>query len=165
MIRAAHGRCVMLLATATIAANAGGQMPNQPRMSEEYRADVLFGRGTAGQVGAGVQLPLGYYVRLGVTGAAGVTWRDGDSVGGGRVDIVARYLLDPFREVAWTPSFGGGLTVRYDDGDERPHAYLAVVLDVEGPRLRRALSPAFQIGLGGGTRLGFVLRTTRGPWR
>jgi hypothetical protein len=148
-----------------IATRIDAQVPNQPHISAEYRADMLFGRGTAAQIGAGAQVPLGYYVRLGLTGAAGVTLHDGDSVGGGRVDVIARYLLDPFREVAWTPSFGGGLTVRYDDGDKRPGTYLTVVLDVEGPRFRRSFSPALQLGLGGGTRIGVALRTTRGPWR
>lgn len=150
---------------ASIAADVGAQVPSQPTISAEYRADMLIGRGTAAQIGAGAQFPLGYYVRLGVTGAAGVSSRDGDSVASGRVDVIARYLLDPFREVAWTPSFGGGLTVRYDDGDARPRTYLAVVLDVEGPRFRRVLSPSLQLGLGGGTRIGVALRATRGPWR
>jgi hypothetical protein len=156
---------VPLVLIAAITANLDAQMPSQPSISAEYRADMLFGGGTAAQVGGGAQVPLGYYVRLGVTGAAGVTSRDGDSVASGRVDVIARYLLDPFREVAWTPSFGGGLTVRYDDGDARPRTYLAVVLDVEGPRIRRAFSPALQLGLGGGTRIGVALRATRGPWR
>src|SRR5262245_26330422 len=100
---------VMLAATAP---NVEGQAPTGPQASAEYRADIIIGQGTAAQIGAGAQVPVGYYVRLGITGAGGITSRDGVSVGGGRVDVIGRYLLDPFREVAWTPSFGGGLSVR-----------------------------------------------------
>jgi len=149
---------------ATTAPDLDAQGPSQPRTSTEYRADMIIGEGTAAQIGAGAQIPLGYYVRLGITGAAGVTTHDGVSVGGGRLDVIGRYLLDPFREVAWTPSFGGGVTIRYDDGDKNAHVYLTVILDIEGPR-RGPFSPALQIGLGGGTRIGVALRTTRGPWR
>ena len=98
-----------LVMVVTNAPKLDAQVPNQPKTSAEYRADMIIGDGTAAQFGAGAQIPLGYYIRLGLIGAAGVTWRDGVSVGGGRVDVIGRYLLDPFREVAWTPSIGGGL--------------------------------------------------------
>jgi len=149
---------------ATLAPHVDAQAAGQPRTSAEYRADMIMGQGTAAQIGAGAQIPLGYYVRLGITGAAGVTTHNSVSVGGGRLDVIGRYLLDPFREVAWTPSFGGGVTVRYDDGDKNARTYLTVVLDIEGPR-RGLFSPTLQIGLGGGTRIGVALRATRGPWR
>jgi hypothetical protein len=160
-------RLVSPMALALVGATAPdlhAQAASQPKTSAEYRADMIVGQGTAAQIGAGAQIPLGYYVRLGITGAAGVTIRDDVSGGGGRLDVIGRYLLDPFREVAWTPSFGGGVTVRYDDGDKNAHVYLTVVLDIEGPRLG-VFSPALQIGLGGGTRIGVALRATRGPWR
>ena len=149
-----------------ITAFAGARAQNQPSRSTEFRADVIAGRGTAGEIGGGVQIPLGYYVRLGVVGAAGVTWRDGEAPTSGRVDVVARYLLDPFREVDWAPSFGGGMSLLYVDGDTRPKPYLTVVIDLEGPRMRSGkLSPALQLGLGGGTRISIALRASRGPWR
>jgi hypothetical protein len=39
-----------------------------------------------------------------------------------------------------------------------------VVIDVEG-RVHGPVTPALQLGLGGGTRIGVVLRTSRARWR
>jgi hypothetical protein len=130
----------------------------------ESRADVIIGNGTAGEVGAGVQLPVGYYVRVGLTGAVGATQRDGDALTSVRGDIIARYLLDPFRETRWAVSLGGGVSLPYMDGDTHTQPFMTLVLDVEGPRTN-GVSPAIQLGLGGGTRIGIVLRTSKGPWR
>jgi hypothetical protein len=57
-------------------------------------------------------------------------------------------------------SAGGGLSVRYDQlaserGRWRP--LLALVVDLEGPRIG-SVAPAIQLGLGGGARLGVILR-------
>lgn len=137
---------------------------NQPPTYAEYRADGIIGRGTTVQGGAGASVPLGVYVRLGVDAAAGATWRDQTSRASGRVDVIARFLLDPFRETPLGLSFGGGLSVPYTDGDARLRPYLTVVIDVEG-RMRGPVTPAVQLGLGGGTRIGFVLRASRARWR
>ncbi len=160
------GRVVLpaVLGLAVALGAARGQ--NRPARFAEYRGDVTVGRGTAGEVGVGLQVPAGYYVRVGILAAAGVTWRDGAAPASGRVDVVARYLLDPFREAGWGLSLGGGVSVPYVDGDTRVRPYLSLVLDVEGPRVRGGpFSPAFQMGLGGGARFAFALRTSRGPWR
>jgi hypothetical protein len=138
---------------------------NRPATYTEYRGDVIVGRGTSAQVGGGIYVPMGYYLRVGVIGAAGSTWREHETVTSGRVDLIARYLIDPFREIEWAPSFGAGLSVHSVDGD-RVRAYLVMALDIEGPRvIDRRLSPAFQIGLGGGARFAIAVRTSRGPWR
>jgi hypothetical protein len=42
--------------------------------------------------------------------------------------------------------------------------YLTVVIDVEG-RMRGPVTPALQVGLGGGTRVGVVLRASKARWR
>jgi hypothetical protein len=42
--------------------------------------------------------------------------------------------------------------------------YLALVVDVEG-KSRNGVSPALQIGLGGGARIGLVLRRSSRVWR
>jgi hypothetical protein len=154
----------MLIVTLLTATELRAQI-EMPRYTD-YRVDVIMGRGTTASLGGGVQLPLGYYVRLGVIGAAGFTWRDSTTATSGRFDVVARYLLDPFREISWAPSLGGGVSVFFVDGEPRPQAYLTMVADVEGPRMQRgSLSPAVQVGLGGGTRISVALRTSRGRWR
>jgi hypothetical protein len=129
----------------------------------ELRADVIAGRGTAAQVGVGGGLPLGYYVRASLLGAGGPTWRDGKVVASGRVDVLARFLLDPFREMRWGLSFGGGVSVPVVS-ERRSRPYLTVVTDIEGPR-RGGYSPAIQLGLGGGARVGLILRSSAGRHR
>jgi hypothetical protein len=137
---------------------------NQPPPYAEYRADAIVGRGTTAQVGAGAVVPLGIYVRLGIDANGGATWRDRSTLASGRVDVVGRFLLDPFRETPLGLSFGGGVSVPYTDGDTRTRPYLTVVVDVEG-RVHGPVTPALQVGLGGGARIGIVLRTTRSRWR
>ncbi|MCY7380387.1 MAG: hypothetical protein LH467_13745, partial [Gemmatimonadaceae bacterium] len=127
---------------------------------------VILGDRAAVHIGAGVQVPLGIYVRLGLIGAAGrrlgsdSTRPPGRSRASGRVDILARFLLDPFRQTTYGLSLGGGLGLRVESG-ERVRPVLLVAVDLEGRRSRHGLVPAFQAGLGDGVRLGIVLR--RGP--
>ncbi len=116
------------------------------------------------QAGVGPVIPLGVYTRLTATIAGGPAWRDGDTRMSGRADVIARFLLDPFRETRWGLSLGGGLTVPYTDGDAHVQPYMTAVVDVEG-RIWRRLTPAVQLGVGGGTRLGIVLRTSPRAWR
>jgi hypothetical protein len=126
----------------------------------ELRADVLLGRQSAVQLGGGVQIPLGYYVRLGVDGAVGVRLRSdspSSSRVDGRMDLLTRFLLDPFRQSRYGLSLGGGLGLRAEPGDHvRP--VLLAALDVEGRRWSSGWVPALQVGLGDGARIGIVLR-------
>lgn len=124
----------------------------------EYRADGIFGNAETAQAGLGLNVPMGIYVRLGIIGAAGVTHRDSESSFSGRTDVLARFLLDPLRETPVALSLGGGLSVPYEQGT-RVRPYLTGVVDVEGRR-RHGVSPALQVGLGGGTRVGIVLRAS-----
>jgi len=136
----------------------------RPPAYAEYRADGIVGRGTTVQGGLGASVPLGIYVRLGIDAAGGATWRDETTRASGRVDVIGRFLLDPFRETPIGLSFGGGLSVPYADGDARVRPYFTVVVDVEG-RTRGPVTPALQVGLGGGVRVGLVLRASQPRWR
>jgi hypothetical protein len=142
---------------------ADGQAPAPPPAAGEVRADAILGHQPAVQLGAGVQLALGYYVRLGLDGAVGVRLDDATARGGsasrvdGRVDLLTRFLLDPFRQSAYGLSLGGGIGLRAEPGD-RVRPLLLVAVDLEGRRSRRGWSPALQLGLGGGVRAGVVLR-------
>jgi len=125
----------------------------------ELRADAIDVRlpDTATlQLGAGIDTPLGYYVRLAVIGAGGVTSQDAETLGSARVDALARFLFDPFREMRWGLSAGGGVSARYVAGDHW-REYLVLLVEVETP-VHRGLVPALQVGLGGGLRVGVVLR-------
>ena len=145
---------------------AGGRLGAQdaPPPYAEYRGDVIVTRATAVQGGAGIVTALGTYVRLSVDGAAGATWGSGGPRASGRVDAIGRFLLDPFREAPVGVSLGGGVSVPFEQRGTRVRPYLTVVVDVEGRR-RGGLTPAVQVGLGGGARIGVVLRASPPKWR
>ena len=142
---------------------AGAQAPAVPRYAE-FRLDAIVARETSAHAGVGVVIPLGTYVRFGIDAAGGATFHDGSSRASGRVDAIGRFLLDPFREAPFGLSLGGGLSLPYVDGDKRVRPYLTAVVDIEGRR-RGSITPALQFGLGGGARVGVVLRTSQPRWR
>lgn len=150
---------VALVLVAGSSANANAQ--TAPAPMPELRADLIVGHRPAIQVGAGVQIPAGIYVRLGLDGAVGMATgartAGTSSRADARVDLLARFLLDPFRQRAYGLSVGGGLSLRAEPG-ERARPLLLVALDVEGRRSARGVAPALQVGVGGGLRLGVVLR-------
>lgn len=143
-----------MLLTLAVSRVAHGQAELTLRVTPELRADVVrlndhFGA----EAGGGVQIPMGYYTRIGVTAAAGAV----ASNASGRLDLVARFLFDPFRQQRWGVSAGGGVSFRARRNDHvRP--YLLTVIDLEGPPSASGLTPALQLGLGGGIRFGGALR-------
>ncbi|HJQ18818.1 MAG TPA: hypothetical protein VJ867_00625 [Gemmatimonadaceae bacterium] len=135
-----------LLLMLTLATAATAQNVVQP----EVRLDAVGPRVYSVQPGVGLNAALGYYARL--SGVAGYA-PDADARFLGdhwRADVIARMLLDPFREQRWALSVGGGVSIRR-------RSYLTMILDLEGPPLSGML-PAIQVGLGGGVRGAFVLR-------
>jgi hypothetical protein len=156
-----------IAALSVSAARAGAQGPNDPRPAPELRADVVAGSEPAVQVGGGVQMPAGYYVRVGLDAAIGLR-TDAPPPGGssgrvdGRVDLLARFLLDPFRQSSYGLSVGGGLGLRAEPND-RVRPLLLVAVDVEGRRRENGIVPAVQVGLGGGVRVGVILRWSSTP--
>ena len=124
----------------------------------EIRADAIVSRGrTTVQGGVGVQIPAGVYARIGVDAALGADVANGTSALSGRLDIAARFLFDPFRQTRWGFSPGGGISLRATErAGVRP--YLLALFDLEAPRTGNGLSPAVQVGVGGGVRVGVVLR-------
>lgn len=143
---------------------ASAQSFNNPPAYAEYRADAIVGRSPTAQLGVGDVLPAGVYGRISIDGAAGATWRDGGTQASGRVDVIGRFLLDPFREVPVGLSFGAGVSVPYVVGDAHVRPYVVIVADIEGRR-RSGLTPALQLGLGDGARIGIVLRRSVARWR
>lgn len=153
------GRAILATAAtlATVPALAGAQR-QRVSIAPEVRLDVLGQRPTSVQGAVGLVIPSGNYVRIGVLAGGGTTFeREGRSRAAGRVDVLARFLVDPFRQSRWGWSAGAGVSVRADPGDRaRPRLFAA--LDVEGRRARRGFTPSLQIGLGGGLRGGIGLR-------
>lgn len=146
------GTSIML--TLGVAHVSHGQAEYALRPIPELRADVIRLNGSfGGEFGGGVQIPLGYYTRIGITAAGGAVQPHTT----GRLDLIARFLFDPFLQQRWGLSAGGGISLRARSGDHvRP--YLLTVIDLEGPHTAAGVAPALQLGLGGGLRLGGALR-------
>ena len=152
-------RLARVLLCATIGSvPAHAQATLDAGVKPELRLDAITAHSvTVLQVGGGVEIPAGYYARVGVIGAVGAPVSTGANGINGRLDVIGRFLFDPFREHPWGLSAGAGVSLRAAAHDKvRP--YLATVLDLEGPRRASGLAPAVQVGLGGGVRVGAALR-------
>jgi hypothetical protein len=165
-ITAAAAVAACALAGVPAASAQGATTRARPR--GEARIDYLWPHPHAVHAGVGVNIPVGPYLRVGLIGGAGTSWRDGQSRPSARADVVGRFALDPFRERRWGLSAGGGLSVRYDgtglDRQQRWRALVAILLDLEGPRAG-SIAPAVQVGLGGGWRAGVILRGAQNGFR
>lgn len=141
---------------------AQAQLASSRAPSLEVRGDLLAAREVTVHGGAAVLWPIGRSVRLGVQGGAGVTRLDdvpagGDEqVGSARAELVAQFELDPFTERRWGlygAAGGGVLAVRGRSG----RALVFAAVGVERRTSARVV-PALELGLGGGVRVGVVLR-------
>ncbi len=138
-------------------ATAGAQTPQQS-LQTEWRVDGIFARTSGVEAGLGVSIPQGIYVRTGLVGGVGVGRHGAE----GRTDLLSRFSLDPFRQSRWALYRGGGISGRYrtrEDGGSR--AYLLVVVGLEGPLpfgRTEGWVPVFEVGLGGGARVGVGVR-------
>jgi hypothetical protein len=133
------------------------QTPQQP-LQVEGRVDAIIARTTGFEAGVGVSVPSGIYMRLGAVAGVGAGRHGAE----GRTDLIARFSLDPFRQSRWAPYGGAGISGRYrNELDGGSRAYLLVFLGLEGPLPLGASSgivPAVEVGLGGGARIGVILR-------
>jgi hypothetical protein len=133
------------------------QLPQQ-QLQTEARLDGIIAHTTGVEAGLGLTIPAGIYVRSGLVAGVGAG-RHGVE---GRTDLISRFSLDPFRQSRWAPYGGAGVSGRYRsklDGGSR--AYLLIFFGVEGPLpfgRTSGVVPAFELGLGGGARVGVVLR-------
>ena len=153
-----HVARAVLLFTLASARAARGQVADDLTPKPEIRLDAArIGDRYAVQAGGGIQIPMGYYTRIGVVGAAGADVERFVQDASGRMDVVGRFLFDPFRQMKWGLSAGAGVSLRVRARD-RVRPYLVAVMDLEGPLSARGIAPAFQLGIGGGVRVGVALR-------
>ena len=152
---------VMVLGTLGLAVTlpiVAAAQPPQQKIQSEARVDAIFARTAGVEAAYGFTVPAGIYVRSGLVAGIGAG-RHGVE---GRTDLISRFSFDPFRQSRWAPYAGAGLSGRYRsklDGGSR--AYILVFIGVEGPLPLGETSgwvPAFEVGLGGGARVGLVLR-------
>jgi hypothetical protein len=155
---AAVGRAGVVAVLALVAGSAL-RAQGSPRPRAEARVDYLGPNPDAVHAGLGVNVPLGTYLRVNLVGAGGASWDEGRAGASMRADVIGRFTFDPFRERRWGLSAGGGLSVRHDRVAfaNRWRPLLALIVDLEGPA-RGPLAAALQVGLGGGARVGLVIR-------
>ena len=138
-------------------ATAAAQVNDQP-IQTEVRADGIFARTSGVEVGVGLTVPNGIYVRSGVVAGVGAGHHGVE----GRSDVVSRFSLDPFRQSNWAPYGGAGISGRYrSPADGGSRAYLMIFLGVEGPLASGKTGgwiPGVEVGLGGGARIGVIVR-------
>jgi hypothetical protein len=148
---------VSLGLAATMPVVAGGQVVQQ-EIQSEIRLDAIFAHSGAVEAAYGFTVPMGIYVRSGVVAGIGAG-RHGVE---GRSDLISRFSFDPFRQSRWAPYAGAGLSGRYRSKlDEGARAYILMFLGLEGPLPlgeRAGWVPAVEVGLGGGARVGLILR-------
>jgi hypothetical protein len=159
-----------------LAAEAKGQSgPPLPRLMNEGRVDARWSRSNSVELGWSLIIPSGVYVRSALTAAGGYIWRDQRMMRESRYEATARFLLDPFRQVRYGLSFGGGVGMTNSDGlfgkpdifgdrHQRWRPYLAAFADLE-LRKSAGLTPALQVGVGSGIRAGLVVRSATNRWR
>ena len=133
-----------------------------PFVQPEASAGALIGGAGATVVGAGINVPVGYYVRVSPGIAAGPAFGNDRSMLV-RGEIVARFLFDPFRQARWAPYAGGGVAGTWHNG-AAGRAALLVVVGLDFPGAGR-WQPAVEAGLGGGVRISGVVRRSRSRGR
>jgi hypothetical protein len=145
-----------------VPAVAQGQRPTGTAPQWEVRADATVSPDLAAHGGVGINVRAGQYMRLGaayLAGAARGPVGDRDARFSQRIDASARFLLDPFAERPRGLYGGAGFTARQDAG-EALRGDLMLVIGIEGAARGRA-TPSIELTLGGGVRVGVVLRQTR----
>ncbi len=148
-----------LLLMAPAALGAQPPIGNARSVRLEARADLFSAKIDAAQVGIGLASDLGTYFRLASMVGAGVARAGEETVASGRVEIVGRFLLDPFRQARWGLYGGAGAMARHDDGPGT-RGFLTLVVGAELPARRQQVA-AVEVGIGGGVRLGFAMRQGR----
>jgi hypothetical protein len=152
-------RLPLMLALAGVCLGASTAHGQEKQVAVKFvpsiRFDLIAGSTTAGHAGVSARVPFSNYFALGATAAAGIS----ETGFSGRLDYFTRFSLDPYHYNAWEPYFGLGATTRMDSGGPKTRTYLLGFIGFEGPKAGR-IAPGFEIGVGGGVRLGITLRFT-----
>lgn len=163
--RHALGLCALSVSLAAaprfLQAQFATSAPATVRWRTALRADALIDRDVGAQLALGVAVPAQYNVRVALDVGAGGVRRDATWRATGRVDVLARWLSDPFRQSRWGINAGGGVGIRFEDAREA-RVVAIVTVGVEGTSDGRWV-PGVEVGLGGGVRVGVTMR--RAPAR
>jgi len=139
------------------------QQPVSADPQWEFRADLQGTPDRGALAGMGVNVRAGWYARVGLSASAGALYRADAWLSQQRLDATVRFLFDPFAQRARSLYGGAGVgVVRGASGDLTGR--LLVVVGMEGAA-RGRMVPAAELTLGGGVRLGVVLRAKRDEGR
>jgi hypothetical protein len=159
-----------LVATSMLMIPCVARAQERTPIRPEVRIDATSATVQRLELGAGAAIPMGTYVRVALLAGGGLarddrsgSRADGDRVAAGRADIVARFQLDPFHQSLRGLYSGAGLSYLASRG-ERGRVYLTLLAGLE-LRDRGHVTPAIELGLGGGVRLGVALRRATPRWR
>ena len=146
---------VVLCGVVAVTANA----QRATGVQQEWRLDAVAGNQQLVLAGLGVNVVAGTYTRLVVNALGGRKWSDGGNEAAFQLEGAARFVLDPFRESALGLYGLGGISLRYAKSSEwQPFLLIGVGLE-------RSLGPsrllALEVALGGGARVGVVVRRAR----
>jgi hypothetical protein len=148
-----------MVATAIPMGSSYAQTSNSATVPE-VRADVIAAsRTTMAQLGAGLNFGSAGYGRVAFVAAAGTATRAGRTRESARIDAAIRFHLDPYRLAKWGAYAQGGLSGLYNAFDGW-RALVSTTIGIEMPT-RGHTTWALEAGLGGGVRLGAVLRRAR----
>lgn len=162
-MRASLAASLLVVACAALVAPRTLVAQQHPVTVPELRLDATSSHIPRLDLSAGAVIPVGIYVRLALTGGAGVARENGASHIAGRGDAIARFELDPLKQHTRGAWVGGGVSLLGRDG---PHvrAYLALVAAVE-LKQRHGWVPSIEAGLGGGARVGVSVHRAMELWR
>lgn len=146
LARGAKASLVLVAVGLVAAAPADAQARDRAAVREEWRVEVASPARL--EVGGGLSVPAGRYVRVVPLVAAGPARRAGTTGLGGRAEVTARFTLDPFEEQRWAPYGAGGLALACLPGATCTPRLVAR-LGVEGPAVR-GWRFAAEAGVGGG---------------
>ena len=156
-MRAGHAATALVLALTPTRATAQGQLQ---KWQPEAHLELLAARSTALHFSVGANVIAGDYVRLGLLGGMGARRVHDSTRASGRIDVVGRFHLDPFRQYKRGFYAGGGGTWLFDDG-LAPRVRVLLVLGYEGSEARSTLITGAEVGVGGGVRIGVTIRRAR----
>lgn len=157
-------RLVVILMT--VAAEAWAQLgaPQSRAPRWEARLEATAAESPGAHLGLGLGVRTGWYARASLAVATGAVFGEDDVWRGSqRGELVLRFLMDPFGNQARGWYGGAGVSVQQVAG-QRSRGALLLLAGVEG-RARTGVRPALEVGLGGGVRIGLVLRGARADTR
>ena len=159
------GRSLRIAQLAGLAASAwvraAGAQGSAPVLQPEVRTDVIAARTTTVEVAGGAVYPAGDDLLMGADVGVGAVTGDGHGWRpAARLDVIGRLHLDPSTDMRWAPYLVGGASYRVD-ARARGALYLVAGLGVHAPATR-GITPAIEASLGGGVRVGVVVRREAG---